>query len=224
MASRSALPGFPAAATRFFAELEEDNSKAYWESHRQQFDEAVRAPMEALLDALPDPYQPFHVFRMNRDLRFSPDKSPYKTQHGAVHPESGSVHYVHLDATGLLAACGAYVLSSAQLDRYRRAVDEDGTGGELEGVLMRVAEAGLEVGVGGADPLKTAPRGYPKDHPRIELLRQKGVIASARLPGTKLRDGDPVRQFLVDTFATAEPLHHWLGEYVGDDRIDTSAR
>lgn len=215
--------GFGKAATDFLAALEENNSREFWQANKAIFEAEVQGPMAALIDALPARFQPFKVFRMNRDVRFSADKSPYKTMHGAVHGEDGSVHYLHVDADGLLAACGAYLMSSAQLDRYRRAVADEETGPELERVLAGVTEAGLEVGVGGAEPLKTAPRGYPKDHARIRLLRQKGVIASATLAGAKLRNGDRVRQFVVDTFTAADPLHRWLGRHVGNDPAEGDA-
>lgn len=217
MTDQTPPPGFAPAATAFFAGLEADNSRDYWQRHRLTFEASVRAPMAALLESLPKRYQPFHVFRMNRDVRFSPDKSPYKLTHGAVHGERGSVHYLHLDADGLLVACGAYVLSPGQLERYRRAVAEDRPGRALERLLRRIADGGLEVGAGGTAPLKTAPRGYPRDHPRIELLRQKGVIASQLLGAADLGEGEQVRQFVLDTYAAAESLHRWLGQHVGEE-------
>lgn len=209
--------GFPVSATRFFAGLEEDNSKAYWEAHRDTFARDVVEPMAALLDSLPERYQPFRVFRMNRDLRFTADKTPYKTMHGAVHEEDGAVHYLHLDSAGLLVACGVYLMSASQLERYRAAVADNRTGPALLRLLAQVRELGLDTGPGGAAPLKTAPRGYAREHPRIELLRQKGVIASATLTGRGLRDAMQVRQFVVDTFAAAEPLQRWLRRQVGAD-------
>src|SRR5215210_8437689 len=101
--------------------------------------------MAALVDSLPERFQPFKVFRMNRDIRFSADKSPYKTQHGAAHEADGTVHYVHLDAHGLMAACGAYMMAPDQLERYREAVAADGTGRALQNILDDLGERGFEV-------------------------------------------------------------------------------
>jgi uncharacterized protein (DUF2461 family) len=98
------VSNFTAKSTRFFAGLEQDNSKDYWTANKAIFEKEVKEPMAALLDSLPERFQPFKVFRMNRDIRFSPDKSPYKTQHGAAHEIDGTVYYVHLDARGLMAA------------------------------------------------------------------------------------------------------------------------
>lgn len=207
--------GFPPAATEFFAGLEDDNSRERFVAQRDVFDRAVREPMAALLAALPPRYGSFHVFRLNRDVRFSADKSPYKLQHGAVHEDGGAVHYVHLDADGLLCATGAYLFSRGQLERFRAAVDDSGSAASLQRALNSVQQT-LELGPGGAEPLTTAPRGYPRDHPRIELLRRKGLIAADRLTGSGLRDGDRVLEFVVATFEAGAPLNRWLAKHVGE--------
>lgn len=206
---------FTARATKFFEGLERDNSKSYWTANKMIFENAVMEPMAALVDSLPERFQPFKTFRMNRDIRFSPDKSPYKTQHGAAHEADGTVYYLHVDARGLMAACGAYMMAPDQLERYREAVAADETGRELEDILDDLRQRGIEVGHGMTEPLKTAPRGYPKDHPRVDLLRQKAVSAHRRLPGARLRDGDAVREFVVDTFDACGPLNDWIKSNVG---------
>jgi uncharacterized protein (TIGR02453 family) len=209
---------FTAKATKFFAGLESDNSKDYWTANKAVFEEDVKEPMAALVDSLPERFQPFKVFRMNRDIRFSADKSPYKTQHGAVHETDGTVYYLHLDSRGLMAACGAYMMAPDQLERYREAVAADTTGPALERILRDLDERGIEVGHGMSEPLKTAPRGYPKDHPRVDLLRQKAVSAHRRLAETSLRDAGAVRDFVVDTFDACKPLNDWLRSNVGSAR------
>src|SRR4029453_4899767 len=98
--------GFGPAATQFFEDLEDQNTREFWLAHKDVFEREVREPMASLLDSLPEEYQPFKVFRMNRDIRFSPDKSPYKTQHGAVHETDGTVYYLHFDARALMARVG----------------------------------------------------------------------------------------------------------------------
>lgn len=88
--------GFTPKATKFFAGLEGNNSKEYWTANKGLFENEVKEPMAALVESLPERFGPFKIFRMNRDIRFSPDKSPYKTQHGAAHEADGTVYYVHL--------------------------------------------------------------------------------------------------------------------------------
>lgn len=207
--------GFSPVALSFFDGLEEDNSRAYWTAHTDVFEAEVKAPLAALLASLPPSYQPFRVFRMNRDLRFAADKSPYKTQHSAIHAHDGLDHYLQISAAGLLVATGVYWLERDQLQRYRAAVDDETTGAALDRVLRRLERGGaVEVG-GGVDTLKTAPRGYPRDHRRIRWLRHKGLVASAALTGPKLADGQAVRDFTVHVFTAARPMNRWLAEHVG---------
>jgi len=206
---------FTPKASKFFEGLERDNSKSYWTTNKTIFEDEVKEPMGALVDSLPERFQPFKVFRMNRDIRFSPDKSPYKTQHGAAHEADGTVYYLHIDARGLMVACGAYMMSPDQLERYRRAVADDRTGEELESILNDLDQRGIDVGHGMTEPLKTAPRGYPKDHPRVDLLRQKAVSAHRRLSGAPLRDGTAVRDFVIETFDACGPLNDWIKSNVG---------
>jgi uncharacterized protein (TIGR02453 family) len=216
---------FTAKSTRFFADLEGDNSKDYWTANKAIFEKEVKEPMAALVDSLPERFQPFKTFRMNRDIRFSPDKSPYKTQHGAAHEIDGTVYYVHLDAHGLMAACGAYMMAPDQLERYREAVAADVTGRALQDTLQALRQRDFEVGVGHmSEPLKTAPRGYPKDHPRVELLRQKAVSAHRRLTGSGLRNAGAVRQFVVETFDVCEPMNDWIRSNVGPTRTESGRR
>jgi uncharacterized protein (TIGR02453 family) len=210
-----AAGSFTPKATTFFAGLERDNSKEYWTANKAVFEKEVKEPMAALVDSLPEQFGPFKIFRMNRDIRFSPDKSPYKTQHGAAHEADGTVYYVHLDAHGLMAACGAYMMAPDQLERYREAVAADPTGDVLQDILEDLNERGFEVGHGMTEPLKTAPRGYPKDHPRVGLLRQKAVSAHRRLEGSQLRDAAAVRGFVVETFDTCGPMNDWIKSNIG---------
>jgi uncharacterized protein (TIGR02453 family) len=218
------LGSFSAQATGFFADLERDNSKDYWTANKPVFEKEVKEPMAALVDSLPERFQPFKIFRMNRDIRFSPDKSPYKTQHGAAHEIDGTVYYVHLDARGLMAACGAYMMAPDQLERYREAVAADVTGRALEDTLRDLRERDFEVGHGMSEPLKTAPRGYPKDHPRVDLLRQKAVSAHRSLTGSALQNAAAVRQFVVDTFDACEPMNDWIKSNIGPTRTESGRR
>jgi uncharacterized protein (TIGR02453 family) len=216
--------GFSAKATKFFVGLERDNSKDYWTANKAVFENEVKEPMAALVDSLPDRFQPFKVFRMNRDIRFSADKSPYKTQHGAAHETDGTVYYLHLDARGLMVACGAYMMAPDQLERYREAVAADATGQALEGMLRELSQGGFEVGHGMTEALKTAPRGYPKDHPRVDLLRQKAVSAHRRLEGSELGDAAAVRRFVVETFDACGPMNDWIKSNIGSSKTGHGRR
>ena len=160
--------GWSPGAVEFFEGLEADNSKAYWNTHKARYEQLVRDPMAELLGELSGEFGPGRIARPYRDIRFRADKSPYKTEIYATLDRGG---YVRFSADGLTAALGYYLMTAAQLERYRRAVDDESSGARLAGLVERLRGEGLEVG--GGQTLKTAPRGYPGDHPRIGLLRYK---------------------------------------------------
>jgi uncharacterized protein (TIGR02453 family) len=165
--------GFPAAALDFYDDLEMDNTKTYWTAHKHVYEESVRAPMAALLAELEDEFGTAKMFRPYRDVRFAKDKSPYKTHQGAfidVGPATG--WYVQVAAPGVRVGAGFYEASSERLARLRTAIDDNRRGRQLEKLLADLTTAGWTVG---GDCLKTSPRGYDPDHPRIELLRHKSL-------------------------------------------------
>src|ERR1700751_2473415 len=150
-----AFKGWPAEAVEFYEGLEADNSRIYWTDHKEIYQNAVYAPMAALLVDLADEFGEGRIFRPYRDVRFSPDKTPYKT---AIAATLGS-GYVQLSADGLMAGAGMYHLAPDQLDRYRQAVADGRSGPQLEGLIDALQKAKLDVH--GTDSLKTVPRGYP---------------------------------------------------------------
>lgn len=201
--------GWSSAAIEFYEGLESDNSKRYWLVHKDVYDHEVRAPMESLLCELEGEFGEARLFRPYRDTRFSKDKSPYKT---AIAANVGT-GYVALSAGGLMAGVGYYRMSSGQLERYRAAVAADRSGEQLEGIVGALRSDAVEVR--SLDELKSAPRGYPKDHPRIEFLRFKGIVAMrswrvARWLGTAGAKGR-----VEDVLRSGAPLVDWLTAHVG---------
>jgi uncharacterized protein (TIGR02453 family) len=205
--------GWRAEALEFFEGLEADNSKTYWQQNRTVYDTLVRAPMEDLLEELAPEWGPGRIFRPYRDIRFSADKSLYKTHIAAAVGDG----YVQLTADGLGAGAGMWEMAPDQLDRYRRAVSEERSGGKLVDVVAKVRVAGLEVTP--HDVLKSAPRGYPKDHPRIELLRYKGLIAWREWPAGPWLGTRQALDRVTEFFGLAEPLVAWLRAHVGPSQL-----
>jgi uncharacterized protein (TIGR02453 family) len=204
-----AFRGWPAEALEFYEGLEADNSKTYWTANRTVYDEQVLAPMTELLAELSPEFGDAKIFRPYRDVRFSADKSPYKTAIGAT---IGS-GYVQLSADGLGAGSGMWMMAPDQLDRYRRAVANDRTGVELVKVIAAIEKASIEVG--GHGSLKTAPKGYASDHPRIELLRHKGLVAWQGWPVAAWLGTAAAKKRVVDFLRTTRPLVGWLDTNVG---------
>jgi uncharacterized protein (TIGR02453 family) len=208
-----AFKGWPAEALEFFDGLEADNSKAYWQDHKETYERCVRAPMDALLAELAPTYGEGKVFRPYRDVRFSKDKSPYKTNIAATLAHGP---YLSLSAEGLSAGAGYYMMEPDQLARYREAVADDTSGAELVGIVATARRKGLEVN--GHDELKTAPKGYPKDHPRIDLLRYKGLVTWRSWPVEPWLGTAKAKQRIVQFYDQSRPLLDWLDHNVGPSR------
>jgi uncharacterized protein (TIGR02453 family) len=207
--SHVGFDGWPVEALEFYEGLEADNSRAYWTAHKEVYEQAVREPMILLLKELEPEFGPGRIFRPNRDVRFSTDKSPYKTTIAATLEQGG---YVQLSSAGLAAGSGMYVMDTEQLARYRHAVDDDATGEELRAIVAAIAAHGIEVA--GHGRLKTAPRGYPRDHPRLDLLQRKGLVAWREWPADAWLGTAAAKDRVVDLLRTAVPLNAWLAEYV----------
>jgi uncharacterized protein (TIGR02453 family) len=210
--------GWPADALDFYRGLEADNTKSYWQANKVRYEEAVKAPFEALMADLDEEFGPLRMFRPYRDVRFSKDKSPYKTTAGAFSErEGGAGYYVALSATGLYVGSGYYHMASDQLARFRAAVDDDRTGAELEQACAALSKKGQELGA--IDELKSAPKGYANDHPRVAYLRRKGLFAGRPFPIAGWLHTAKAEDRIVGAWRDAEPLNRWLDGHVGPSEL-----
>lgn len=210
-----AFRGWPAEAIEFYEGLEADNSKTYWNENKSVYENLVLAPMTELLKELAPEFGGSKVFRPYRDVRFSSDKAPYKTAIAATIEHGG---YIQLSAAGLGAGSGMWMMAPDQLERYRRAVDAEASGQALSGVLSALRAKGIEAG--GHDALKTAPKGYPKDHRRIELLRFKGVTSWQQWPAGPWLGKAGAKDRLAKFFRSSRPLNEWLDANVGPSTLE----
>ena len=217
--------GFGPKVKRWFEGLEDDNSREYFAAHRDVYEDAVRDQMQALLTELSETVGgQVKLFRQNRDIRFSPDKSPYKTNtYGVVYGSELAAHglYASISARGLVAGSGYHVMARDQLARYRDAVVSDTSGPELVTVVDDAEGAGLELwGLS----LATAPRGYPKDHERIELLRRKSLSLGTTLRFGRGIGGPAGLEFVSATWRAAAPVTGWLDREVGATTLEIQRR
>ncbi|MGR2752429.1 TIGR02453 family protein [Agromyces arachidis] len=204
-------PGDPATgamfsprAFAFYAELAEHNDRDWFAAHRDEYESEVREPLERLAAWAQPRFGPAKVFRPNRDVRFSADKAPYKLN-GAMTAGSPGGVYVSLSADGLVAGGGLYDPSREQLGRAREAIAEDGpAASRLAEILAGLDDEGFELATA---PLRTAPRGYPRDHPRVELLRLTRYAALAHLPATA------TAAKIDRVWRTVQPLLDWARRY-----------
>lgn len=216
--------GLPADTFRFYAELVANNNRDWWAENRWRYDETIRPAFEGLLDSLHYSWWPLPIYRPYRDVRFRAPEVPYKSAIGASAAElTGVMHYVqagigYTDRNGLFVSRGMYRMSYDQLQRYRVAVDAD-EGGVLQAAVDEVAAAGLRVG--GQDIVTYAPKGYPRDHPRAELLRLGGINASAWWPPEHgWLSTRRVLMMIQDSWNAAKPLTDWLAAHVGPPEVD----
>jgi uncharacterized protein (TIGR02453 family) len=201
--------GFGERLVDFYDGLVADNSKAYWSDHKPVYEQHVREPMRALLAELEPEFGAGKIFRPYRDIRFSADKTPYKTHCGGY---TATGYYVQADADGVMVAGGYYRMASDQIARYRVAVDEERRGEELRARLDKLTGAGMTVA---GDKLATRPRGVPADHPRLELLRHRGLYAWRRWAGEEELLSAELVRLVADTWRLCTPLMEWLVDHVG---------
>ncbi|HXJ48233.1 MAG TPA: DUF2461 domain-containing protein [Candidatus Acidoferrum sp.] len=195
----------------FFLGLQLNNSKTYFESHRKQYEHDVRAPMVALLADLETEFGAARLSRPNRDIRFSADKSPYKTN---IYASTSAGGYVALDAEGLVAGGGRYMMEPSELAAFREAVAAKGSGEKIAAIVSALRAKGYEVT---GQELKRVPSPHPQDHPRGDLLKHKRLVYWRRweiepwIATAKARER--VRQAWVD----GRDLDRWLARHLGED-------
>jgi uncharacterized protein (TIGR02453 family) len=206
----STFAGFPVAALDFYDDLEVDNTRAYWEKHKDVYTESVKAPMAALCAALAPEFGEAKVFRPYRDVRFAKDKTPFKTHQGAFVPAGPATGwYVEVSARGVRTGAGFYEASSPRLASIRAAIDDDRRGQELERLLAGLAADGWDVA---GERLKTTPRGYPADHPRIGLLRHKSMTVGRSHGFEPVVHTPELLDVVRDDWRALRPFVEWVAE------------
>jgi uncharacterized protein (TIGR02453 family) len=232
-AERSASParfeGFADAGARFFHALKKHQSRDWFAVHRHEYDEGWVTPMKLLLAEVRERIDPLFVqqalgepkvFRIHRDVRFSKDKSPYKTHVGGYIPLAQSGHgpgqpvpvYVQL-GTETFVGAGHYVMDPGQLLRYRAAVVDDARGRALARILATATKAGFTLV--SFETLKKVPRGFDPDHPRAELLKRKSLALEFPALPRKLIESRALVPWLVKQVDRARPLVAWLADVTG---------
>lgn len=206
--------GFPPGAFEFYQLLGRHNSREFWSEHQASYRANVRDPMAALLDELEPQFGAGKIFRPNRDVRFSLDKSPYKVhQGGFVKTSTTCGFYVQVDAEGLLVGGGWYASTGDQVAAYRESVLGP-PGGQLTAIIEDLQERGYTIG---GEVLKSRPRGVPADHPRVALLRHRTLTVqqdfAAEVPWLATHEA---AERVGEMWAEVRPLMTWLGAHATD--------
>ncbi|WP_152360199.1 DUF2461 domain-containing protein [Microlunatus speluncae] len=204
----TAFTGFSTEALDFYDDLELDNTRSYWTRHKAVYDEQVRVPMAALMALLEQEFGPAKIFRPYRDVRFAKDKTPYKTHQGAfVRTAEATGWYADVSAAGVRVGAGFYSAGPDALARFRRAVGDGVHGPALERLLAKLRRAGWEIG---GDQLKTSPRGFTGDHPRIELLRHRSLVINKSYGFEPVIHSAELADRIRRDWRQARPLVDWV--------------
>jgi uncharacterized protein (TIGR02453 family) len=229
LAAGAPFTGFPASAMQFWHELASEMSREWFVANKQRYEDEWVTPMTALLAevarGLAPVYRPLalgppKVMRIYRDVRFSRDKTPYKTHIGAVITAAGKAMgeggnaalYVHLGLDEEYVGVGRYQFDAGKLARWRKAVSGK-PGEELQRIIGKLRKAGYVVA--GHDDAKRVPRGFDPAHPRADLLKMKGVTGSFPEIPRGLIGKPGFAAWLVKHGRATAPLVLWLHRHVG---------
>lgn len=205
----NAFGGIPLGAIDFYEDLERDNSREWWQANRGRYDEDVRAPLEAFATLVEEEFGAAKIFRPNRDVRFSADKSPYKTHQGLVVAKGdGAGWYVQVSAEGLMTAGGWWRGTTELVARYREALDDEDTAEELERILGVLCDGGYVIG---GERLKSRPRGVDADHPFLDLLRHRSLTAERQYGEPEWLPTAETADHIVADWRAYRPLMEWIG-------------
>jgi uncharacterized protein (TIGR02453 family) len=226
MADAESFSGFPARAVTFLRQLAAHNERDWFHAHRPEYEAEVLAPARAFVLAMGerlrrlspgiqfDPGRNGSLFRIYRDTRFSPDKSPYKTNLGILFWEGRGPrmacpgYYFHLEPPFLMLGAGLYIIPRPLLERYRRAVADPEYGPELAAIVKKItALPGCTLG---GEHYKRVPAGYDPDPAAAGLLRHAGLYAGWEGPVPAELHSPALVEFCWRKYKPMEPLHRWL--------------
>ena len=205
--------GFPVAALDFYDDLELDNTRSLWAGPNAVWEQSVRDPIAAHTAALAEEFGPAKVFRPYRDVRYAKDKTPYKDHQGAFVTAGSSVGwYVEIGSPGVRVGAGFYGVPSDQLAAIRQAIADEARGAELERLLLALERRGW---VRSGDRLKTAPRGWPADHPRIDLLRHRSLAMGRSYGFDEVIHTPALLTEVRRDWRAARPFVEWVARATG---------
>ena len=226
----AAFKGFSKKFPQFFEELKANNSKAWFDAHRSDYDNTVVGPAREFVTAMGEilpalapqiaaiPKVNQSLFRINRDTRFSPDKSPYKTHMGIWFWEGErkrmecSGFYMHFGDGALMLGCGIHMFPKSLLNPYRDAVVDKKLGSKLVKAVEVVAGEGYQIG---GEHYKRLPRGYEATGAQADLLCHNGLAAWKEEPLPDVFFTPEIVTYAFGHFQKMQPLHRWLREALG---------
>jgi uncharacterized protein (TIGR02453 family) len=201
--------GFPQEAFAFWKDLEKHNNREWFQAHQDVYEQTCRQPLKSLTSALAPRYgRTSKISRINRDMRFVRDRSPYKTYIAA----GIGGHYIALSKEGLYVGAGLYKPQPAALARFRAAIADTHSGPALATLVRSLKGKGYDVDT--HDKVASAPRGYAADHPRIDLLRMKDIHAGKRFAPAPWLSTAKALDRITHAMDDTQPLIDWIRRHV----------
>jgi uncharacterized protein (TIGR02453 family) len=219
------VTGFPRKTLTFLAGLSEHNDKSWFDAHREDYELAYVAPARAFVADLGPRlreiapgvrYEPKingSISRINRDIRFSPDKRPYKDHldlwfwHGQKRGWEQPGFFLRITAEDVWLGAGMHHFSPDMLGRYRDAVVDPRAGEALAAAIGRIESEGYYMV--GSMARKKVPRGYDAAHPRARFLLWEGLPAMVQLPATAVL-ADDFSEVALAHFRATWPIGQWI--------------
>jgi uncharacterized protein (TIGR02453 family) len=222
-----AFDGFLDQEGAFFRKLAKNQNRDWFNANKETFELGWNAPMKAFLqevfEAVDDafPYLDLEapkVFRIYRDVRFSKDKSPYKTNIGGTisikrtgkMTEVPIALYFHVGSNECFAASGHYMMDGPMLKKFRQAVVDEAKGKELDSIARSLKKKGFELS--SFEMMKRVPTGFDPEHARAEHLRRKGLTTTFPAVPTQLLTSRKLIAHIAKQVKTAAPLVEWLAQ------------
>ena len=221
--------GFHEETLKFLVELKLNNRKEWFDENRKRYDRYIMEPSRAFVnsigerlreispDLMAEPRVNKSLFRLNRDVRFSPDRSPYQTHLGLIFWEGPRKRmecpgfYMQIDADQIMFAGGMYMLPKDLLEPYRKVVAEEGPAGELEDAVELVKSTGIEIG---GQHYKRTPRNFQENHQYSYFLRYNGVYGMETIPVPDEFFNEALVDMAFERFQKIDPLNRWFLKYL----------
>jgi len=225
MAKKKTVIDFPKSAAAFLAKLSKNNNKEWFDAHREEFETHLFIPAQMFVNELGErlksispgiiaiPKTDKSIFRLHRDVRFSKDKSPYKTNMGILLWEGEgkkmecSGYYFHIEPKSFFLGTGMYIFTDPQIKKFREIVSNEKKAEELKSIMQKIEKKGYTFG---GKTLKKTPRDYDKEYPFADLYLYTGLYCGYESKNMNEVFEDDLTEFCFGKFKNHLPLHNWL--------------
>ena len=218
-----------APTLKFFTDLESNNNRDWFQANKDRYQTEYLPPIQTFIEAIGDRLSEISpglnadprvsggsMMRIYRDVRFSKDKTPYKTHLGITFWEGEGKktdvpgYHFYMDKSGAVIYGGQHAFQKDVMSKFRAAINDDNFGPKFQPALDKVAKSGgYEIG---DEKYVRVPREYDPEHPRADQLRYKGIYAKSRTLSPDLLATSELVETTIQHFKNMAPLHHWLVE------------